>query len=433
MVAAGATFAAFPAWYATMFSGFYIALLLILVLLIVRAVSFEWRERGEDPRWRALAVGATRRELRRAVPLGRRALEPAARRAAERRRRLRRRPPRPLQPLLGPRRPRRGGALRLPRRGLPDPADDRRAARARRPRPGGSLRRRCWPALRRDGRRRRRAQRPRRVPAHPPGGAGRRRARAAVVLLRGAARGWAFVATASPRAPGRDAVHRALPARPRLQHGLREQPDHRRRGVLALRAPGHHRRRADPHSDRPPLPGLDLPRAPAAGGGGPPAPAEPCARSTRDSSAVRGRCGSCWPSTRRSAPDRLALVLAGGADGHVVAEAFDGASLADLRASSRPRARLRGRGASAWGFEVAGRRAAWTSSRSSAWRSWSGASARSRPRSTACRAARSRPRRCRASTRSRPTSPATCRRSCWPARPARGPRLGGLDRRRRRR
>ncbi|HEY7622706.1 MAG TPA: cytochrome d ubiquinol oxidase subunit II [Solirubrobacteraceae bacterium] len=52
VVAAGATFAAFPAWYATMFSGFYLALLLILVLLIVRVVSFEWRERSQDPRWR---------------------------------------------------------------------------------------------------------------------------------------------------------------------------------------------------------------------------------------------------------------------------------------------------------------------------------------------------------------------------------------------
>jgi cytochrome bd ubiquinol oxidase subunit II len=53
VVAAGATFAAFPAWYATMFSGFYIALLLILVLLIVRVVSFEWREKHDTPRWRA--------------------------------------------------------------------------------------------------------------------------------------------------------------------------------------------------------------------------------------------------------------------------------------------------------------------------------------------------------------------------------------------
>jgi cytochrome bd ubiquinol oxidase subunit II len=52
VVAGGATFAAFPAWYATMFSGFYIALLLILVLLIVRVVSFEWRERRDGARWR---------------------------------------------------------------------------------------------------------------------------------------------------------------------------------------------------------------------------------------------------------------------------------------------------------------------------------------------------------------------------------------------
>jgi cytochrome d ubiquinol oxidase subunit II len=53
VVVGGATFAAFPAWYATMFSGFYIALLLILVLLIVRVVSFEWREKRDSPRWRA--------------------------------------------------------------------------------------------------------------------------------------------------------------------------------------------------------------------------------------------------------------------------------------------------------------------------------------------------------------------------------------------
>jgi cytochrome bd ubiquinol oxidase subunit II len=52
VVAGGATFAAFPAWYATMFSGFYLALLLVLFLLIVRVVSFEWRSKSESPRWR---------------------------------------------------------------------------------------------------------------------------------------------------------------------------------------------------------------------------------------------------------------------------------------------------------------------------------------------------------------------------------------------
>ncbi len=51
VVAGGAMFAAFPAWYATMFSGFYIALLLLLCFLIVRVLSFEWRERHEHSRW----------------------------------------------------------------------------------------------------------------------------------------------------------------------------------------------------------------------------------------------------------------------------------------------------------------------------------------------------------------------------------------------
>jgi cytochrome bd ubiquinol oxidase subunit II len=63
VVAGGATFAAFPAWYGTMFSGFYLALLLILVFLILRVVSFEWREKGEGAGWRrfwlwANAVGS---------------------------------------------------------------------------------------------------------------------------------------------------------------------------------------------------------------------------------------------------------------------------------------------------------------------------------------------------------------------------------------
>jgi cytochrome d ubiquinol oxidase subunit II len=58
VVAAGATFAAFPAWYATMFSGFYLALLIVLFLLIVRVLSFEWRDKGESPRWRAVWLTA---------------------------------------------------------------------------------------------------------------------------------------------------------------------------------------------------------------------------------------------------------------------------------------------------------------------------------------------------------------------------------------
>jgi cytochrome bd ubiquinol oxidase subunit II len=53
IVAGGATFAAFPLWYATMFSGFYLALLVILVALILRGVAFEFRGKVDSPRWRA--------------------------------------------------------------------------------------------------------------------------------------------------------------------------------------------------------------------------------------------------------------------------------------------------------------------------------------------------------------------------------------------
>ena len=58
VVAGGATFAAFPAWYASMFSGFYLALLLLLFFLIIRVVSFEWREKSTSSRWRAVWLWA---------------------------------------------------------------------------------------------------------------------------------------------------------------------------------------------------------------------------------------------------------------------------------------------------------------------------------------------------------------------------------------
>ncbi|MER6360187.1 cytochrome d ubiquinol oxidase subunit II [Kitasatospora sp. NPDC001527] len=51
LTAGGATFAAFPDWYATLFSGFYIPLLVILVCLIVRGVAFEYRAKRPGPRW----------------------------------------------------------------------------------------------------------------------------------------------------------------------------------------------------------------------------------------------------------------------------------------------------------------------------------------------------------------------------------------------
>jgi len=53
IVAGGATFAAFPEWYATLFSGFYLPLFLILVALILRGVAFEYRGKDKRPEWRA--------------------------------------------------------------------------------------------------------------------------------------------------------------------------------------------------------------------------------------------------------------------------------------------------------------------------------------------------------------------------------------------
>jgi len=52
ITAGGATFAAFPLWYARLFNGFYLALFLVLVFLILRGVSFEFRNKVDDPRWR---------------------------------------------------------------------------------------------------------------------------------------------------------------------------------------------------------------------------------------------------------------------------------------------------------------------------------------------------------------------------------------------
>jgi cytochrome d ubiquinol oxidase subunit II len=52
IVAGGATFAAFPEWYATLFSGFYLPLLLILVALILRLVAIDYRSKRAELAWR---------------------------------------------------------------------------------------------------------------------------------------------------------------------------------------------------------------------------------------------------------------------------------------------------------------------------------------------------------------------------------------------
>ena len=83
LTAGGATFAAFPHWYATMFSGFYLALFLLLVGLILRGISFEYRSKDANPAWRnrfdwmiaigsfisSLLLGAAFANLARGVPI----------------------------------------------------------------------------------------------------------------------------------------------------------------------------------------------------------------------------------------------------------------------------------------------------------------------------------------------------------------------------
>ena len=50
ITAGGAMFASFPYWYASLFSGYYLILLLILVGLIIRGVSFEFRAKMPEDR-----------------------------------------------------------------------------------------------------------------------------------------------------------------------------------------------------------------------------------------------------------------------------------------------------------------------------------------------------------------------------------------------
>ncbi|RJP50470.1 MAG: cytochrome d ubiquinol oxidase subunit II [Anaerolineaceae bacterium] len=83
LTAGGATFAAFPHWYATMFSGFYLALFLLLIGLIIRGIAFEYRSKDSNPKWRhtfdwmiaigsflaALLLGAAFANLARGVPI----------------------------------------------------------------------------------------------------------------------------------------------------------------------------------------------------------------------------------------------------------------------------------------------------------------------------------------------------------------------------
>jgi len=75
IVAAAAMFAAFPGWYATMFSGMYLAMALLLGCLIIRGVAFEYRGKRDAARWRrtwdvSLTVGSVLAPLLFGIALG---------------------------------------------------------------------------------------------------------------------------------------------------------------------------------------------------------------------------------------------------------------------------------------------------------------------------------------------------------------------------
>ena len=91
IVAGGATFAAFPDWYATWFSALYLALVLVLFALIIRGVSFEYRGRIDQPTMADdVEPGAHRRQPHAAAAVRHRARRPALRAAHRLERRVHR-------------------------------------------------------------------------------------------------------------------------------------------------------------------------------------------------------------------------------------------------------------------------------------------------------------------------------------------------------
>ena len=268
VVAGGATFAAFPAWYATMFSGFYLALLLILFFLIVRVVSFEWRSKSESPRWRAVwtwanTIGSLGAPLLWGSGCHASCTAPRSTRTAT--------SPATSSICSAPTRVFAGiavvalfafhGATFLTLRTVGRAARPGGAHGAAPCDPGGRPGRR----LRRlDGRRRDGPKRQGSLPARAPGRPRDRgpRARRPLHPARTQRKGVRDDGARDHRS-GRDPVHEPLSARDGLEHRLREQPHRRQRVVVALRARRHERRRADLRAGRAPLPGLDVLRLPA--------------------------------------------------------------------------------------------------------------------------------------------------------------------------
>ena len=127
LVAGGATFAAFPEWYATLFSGFYLPLLLILVALIVRGLAFEYRHHRDEARWKArwdlaLIVGSCRA----GAAVGGRVRQHRARRAHRREQGVHRQPVHAAEPVRPARRAGHPHSLPHPRRDVHRAQDHRR-------------------------------------------------------------------------------------------------------------------------------------------------------------------------------------------------------------------------------------------------------------------------------------------------------------------
>ena len=174
-----------------------------------------------------------------------------------------------FSPYTRVRRNRCRGALRVPRSDVPHAPHDRRAARPRR---GGRAEARdscrcrlarcilVWTvavAMDRNDKDL--------FPPVLPAALGIAALALAIVFLYTGANGRAFAMTATRDDLARcDAVRLALSARDGVEHRLREQPDRRRRRVVALRAPGHDRRGGDLRPARPPVPGVDVLRLPGA-------------------------------------------------------------------------------------------------------------------------------------------------------------------------
>ncbi len=269
VVAGGATFAAFPAWYATMFSGFYLALLLILVCLIVRVVSFEWRAKSETPGWRAtwtwantigsfgasLLWGIGLSCLLYGVPIDSDGDFTGN-----------------LLDLFSPYSVFAGvavvalfafhGATFLTLRTTGDLRDRAEAVARRLAIPGAVLAAAylVWTVVIAMDRNDKDL-----FPPALPAALGIVALALAVVFVFTGSYGRAFAMTAlGCDLAGRHALREPVPARHGLEHRLREQPDRRRGRFVALRAPGDERRGVDLRPARAPVPGLDVLRVPRA-------------------------------------------------------------------------------------------------------------------------------------------------------------------------